>query len=163
LLQGQDGVENEQYRGWFGFAPGAWVRLERSVNKSTSGDAVTLSRSETLFKVAQAGPGKIVLRVSTKIRFGNAEKEQPEYQLLLEPKNLASDAKVLKQTRGEDELTMAGSNLKCRWTETESEMNGSRTITKVWKSDRIPGAVVRMESRNDTSSVNVVLHGWGDK
>ena len=44
---------------------------------------------------------------------------------------------------GNETLTIAGKSLNCKWTETESEMNGNKVNAKVWMSEEVPGFVVK--------------------
>ena len=45
---------------------------------------------------------------------------------------------------GTETLTVAGKSLSCKWTETESEAGGNKTVSKVWMSEEVPGFVVKM-------------------
>jgi hypothetical protein len=44
---------------------------------------------------------------------------------------------------GTETLTIAGKSLSCKWTETESEAGGNKTVVKVWMSEEVPGFVVK--------------------
>jgi hypothetical protein len=47
---------------------------------------------------------------------------------------------------GTDKVEVGGKSYNTKTTETTTDMNGTKTVSKTWMSDEVPGGLVKMES-----------------
>jgi hypothetical protein len=76
-----------------------------------------------------------------------------EQKLPLKAPDGPKTAEGPKPKTGSEEIEVAGKKLKCTWTETESEANGVKSVTKVWSSDEIPGHMAKMTMKNPSMTM----------
>ncbi len=163
-------VDNPQYQVWASCKAGSWVKVKRETTKAGSGDAVTFTETESTMKVAEVSSDKIVVEVTGVMRAGEGKKDLPPYTNEILAKVLKAEPldepKVIRKDAGDEELDLGGKKLKCKWVEVEIEKAGTRSVTRTWTSDEIPGGVARMESRSDgvqSSSLKMTVLGWEKK
>jgi hypothetical protein len=58
-----------------------------------------------------------------------------------------------KPRTGSEEIEVAGKKMKCDWTETETDINGAKTVTRVYRNEDIPGFTAKMTMKSPTMSV----------
>lgn len=134
-LSAQD-KENPEFQYWADHKPGSWVKLKMEME--AQGQKIVATSHHTLLEI---GKDKAVVEQKTKVAVGGAEQpEEVEKEEILKDKD-KDPVKIEKE--GEEEITVAGKKLKCRWIEgTQSEMRK----VKFWLSKEVPGGVVKAEA-----------------
>jgi len=157
---------NPEYAQWAHFKPGTYVTLERKV----------FEHGENKVGVVEAmahPPGASVMRINTKmvdldkdkaileetrIDLGDgSETQMPADKVTLFANGQVSNAsdsmwepskpQTVKETEGDEELTVMGNKLKTHWVETSIKMGNEVSTAKDWLSDDVPGGLVKEETR----------------
>jgi hypothetical protein len=157
---------NPEYAQWAHFKPGTYVTLERKV----------FEHGENKVGVVEAmahPPGASVMRINTKmvdldkdkatleetrIDLGDgSETQMPADKVTLFANGQVSNAsdsmwepskpQTVKETEGDEELTVMGNKLKTHWVETSIKMGNEVSTAKDWLSDDVPGGLVKEETK----------------
>ena len=157
---------NPEYAQWAHFKPGTYVTLERRV----------FEHGENNVGVVEAmahPPGASVMRINTKmvdldkdkavleetrIDLGDgSETQMPADKVTLFASGQVSNAsdsmlepskpQTVKETEGDEELTVMGNKLKTHWVETTIKTGNEVSTAKDWLSDDVPGGLVKEETR----------------
>jgi hypothetical protein len=157
---------NPEYAEWAHFKPGTYVTLERRV----------FEHGENNVGVVEAmahPPGASVMRINTKmvdldkdkavleetrIDLGDgSETQMPADKVTLFASGQVSNAsdsmlepskpQTVKETEGDEELTVMGNKLKTHWVETSIKIGNEVSTAKDWLSDDVPGGLVKEETR----------------
>ncbi len=158
---------NPEYQQWSHFKPGTYVTLERKV----------FEHRENNVGVVEAmahPPGAAVMRINTKLVDFNqdnavleetrvdlgegSETEMPPDKVTLFANGEISNAseslmekppkqEVVKQTEGDEEVTVMGNKIKTHWVETSVKTGPELSTSKDWLSDDVPGGLVKEETR----------------
>ena len=157
---------NPEYAQWAHFKPGTYVTLERRV----------FEHGENNVGVVEAmahPPGASVMRINTKmvdldkdkavleetrIDLGDgSETQMPADKVTLFANGQVSNAsdtmwepskpQTVKETEGDEELTVMGNKLKTHWVETSIKIGNEVSTAKDWLSDDVPGGLVKEETR----------------
>jgi len=157
---------NPEYAQWAHFKPGTYVTLERKV----------FEHGENKVGVVEAmahPPGASVMRINTKmvdldkdkatleetrIDLGDgSETQMPADKVTLFANGQVSNAsdtmwepskpQTVKETEGDEELTIMGNKLKTHWVETSIKMGNEVSTAKDWLSDDVPGGLVKEETK----------------
>jgi len=156
---------NPEYAQWSHFKPGTYVTLERKI----------LEHHENNIGVVEAmahPPGGAVMRISTKLvdldkdkavlqetRIDleeGSETEMPPDKVTLYANDEISHAdeslmekpskpETVKQTEGDEDLTVMGNKVKTHWVETSLKTGNEVSVSKDWLSDDVPGGLVKEE------------------
>lgn len=157
---------NPEYAQWAHFKPGTYVTLERKV----------FEHGENKVGVVEAmahPPGAAVMRINTKmvdldkdkatleetrIDLGDgSETQMPADKVTLFANGQVSNAsdslwepskpQPVKETEGDEDLTVMGNKLKTHWVETSIKMGNEVSTAKDWLSDDVPGGLVKEETK----------------
>jgi hypothetical protein len=157
---------NPEYAEWAHFKPGTYVTLERRV----------FEHGENNVGVVEAmahPPGASVMRINTKmvdldkdkavleetrIDLGDgSETQMPADKVTLFASGQVSNAsdsmlepskpQTVKETEGDEELTVMGNKLKTHWVETSIKIGNEVSTAKDWLSDDVPGGLVKEETK----------------
>jgi hypothetical protein len=157
---------NPEYAEWAHFKPGTYVTLERRV----------FEHGENNVGVVEAmahPPGASVMRINTKmvdldkdkavleetrIDLGDgSETQMPADKVTLFASGQVSNAsdsmlepskpQTVKETEGDEELTVMGNKLKTHWVETSIKTGNEVSTAKDWLSDDVPGGLVKEETK----------------
>ena len=157
---------NPEYQEWTHFKPGTYVTLERKI----------LEHHENNVGVVEAmahPPGGAVMRISTKlvsldkdkavleetrIDLGDGSETQiPADKVTLFANGQISNAsdsmwepskpQTVKETEGDEDLTVMGNKLKTHWVETTIKIGHETSWSKDWLSDDVPGGLVKEETK----------------
>ena len=157
---------NPEYAEWAHFKPGTYVTLERRV----------FEHGENNVGVVEAmahPPGASVMRINTKmvdldkdkavleetrIDLGDgSETQMPADKVTLFASGQISNAsdsmlepskpQTVKETEGDEELTVMGNKLKTHWVETSIKTGNEVSTAKDWLSDDVPGGLVKEETK----------------
>src|SRR5579862_5860129 len=142
--------------GWAQFEPGTWVhtRMHSSVTKDGSAMKTTIDVKQTLLRIEG---DEAVLQVETDVKttIDGEELEQPPTNR--EDRVPFSPAAHLRQHSfgiGDESVDVAGRTFNCHVVLNVSDSTGgaSRTESKVWFTDEVPGALVKSENTTKGAS-----------
>ncbi len=68
-----------------------------------------------------------------------------------------------KPKTGSEEIEVAGKKMKCDWTETETEINGAKTVTRVYTNHDIPGFTAKMTVKSPTMAMTQEVVEYASK
>jgi hypothetical protein len=157
---------NPEYAQWSHFKPGTYVTLERKV----------FEHGENNVGVVEAmahPPGAAVMRINskmvdldkdkavleeTRIDLGDgSETQMPADKVTLFANGQVSNAsdsmwepskpQTVKETEGDEDLTVMGNKLKTHWVETSIKIGNEVSTAKDWLSDDVPGGLVKEETK----------------
>lgn len=159
---------NPEYAQWAHFKPGTYVTLERKVFEHGENNVGVV-------EAMAHPPGASVMRINTKmvdldkdkaileetrIDLGDgSETQMPADKVTLFANGQVSNASVsmwqpepskpqtVKETEGDEELTVMGNKLKTHWVETTVKTGNEVSTAKDWLSDNVPGGLVKEETR----------------
>jgi hypothetical protein len=143
-------VDNPQYTSWAKHKPGTNVVFDMAAKGP--GGTVDLQIVQTLVEIT---PEKVVLEVKNKVKgtgvAGPASQKVdvkakvPKEEVELG--NLPPGGKGSAKEIGRESVEAAGKTYDCRVVEFTGEASGTKSAGKVWRSDQIPGTVVKTEIR----------------
>lgn len=146
-------IENPQYKEWAKYKPGT------STTMATTSDAGGQTSSmETKTTLKEVTDDKIVLDISMSMDAGGQKMNMPaqttEIKKMIDAP-AAADATAAANapkpdTKTSDEsVTVGAGTFKAKVTEATMDAGGSKTTSKTWMSDDVPGGMVKMEASTD--------------
>ena len=146
LLGMSQDVDNPQFKYWNGCKSGSWVKMRMEMNQA--GQKI---ESETTHTLLELKDDVAVVEITGKSKFGDKEFPLPAQKQEIKAKESADKIKIAAE--GDEEIEVAGKKLKCDWTETETEINGAKTVTRVYTNHDIPGFTAKMTVKSPTMSM----------
>ena len=141
---------NPQFEYWSSCKTGSWVR--NRMNMEAQGQKFEIDSTTTLVEVAA---DKVVIETVSK----NSQSRKTEIRAT-EPQK----GKTIIEK--DEEITVAGKTLQCRYYEMESEgADKKKVIVKAWMSKEIPGGIAKSEvtSESLSSPIRTTVLGWEKK
>jgi hypothetical protein len=128
---------------WDGFDPGSWVEIKTEEFFSDGCDDLGKETvTEYVCTVTAADGDGVTLKVVTKV--DGVERPAIEEKIAKTVPGV-DDSTVLGS--GTEKITVAGTDLECRWNEVQIDMgHGFTRTTKQWTSDEVPGRIVKSAS-----------------
>lgn len=146
-------VDNPEFANWKKFPKGTTITLK--VTSDTGGMG---SETSMTVKLVEAGADKVVLEATTTIKVMGREIKTPptkrEVARTVElPKGAKKDEfKAGKPPgtveQGSETVKVGAGSFKTKWFKYKAEMGALKTEAKVWRSDDVPGGMVKMEATN---------------
>jgi hypothetical protein len=147
-------IENPQYKEWAKYKPGT------SMTMATTSDAGgQTSNMETKTTLKEVTDDKVVLDISMSMDAGGTKMNMPaqtsEIKKMIDAPaadaTAAAAANAPKpDTKTSDEsVTVGAGTFKAKVTEATMDAGGSKTTSKTWMSDDVPGGMVKMEATTD--------------
>ncbi len=142
-------VDNPQYKSWASYKEGTNVVLEMAMN--AQGRDITMKITQTLIEVT---PEKAVLEIkntpdaASGIPAGPPQRVDVKAKVSKEEAELGSlppGAKGSSKEVGSESVEAAGKSYTCKVTEFSGDFQGVKSQGKVWRSDSVPGLVVKTE------------------
>jgi hypothetical protein len=135
---------------WGGFRKGSFVKFKKITEMEVAGNK---TRNETTITetLKDLTPDDAIIEEESLM--ANQPATKTEWK---SPLRAAAGARVgdaPKPKAGSEEIEIGGKKLKCDWTETETELNGDKTVTRVYTSGEIPGFTARMTVKSPTMSL----------
>ncbi len=149
-LFAQEKAANPQYEYWSSCKVGSWVK--NRMNMENQGQKFELESTTRLLEVQ---PEKLIIETAMK----NAQPRKTEILAAEAPKGKTIVEK-------EEELTVAGKTLQCRYIEMESEgADKKKVIIKAWMSKEIPGGIAKSEVTSESmkTPIRTVALEWEKK
>lgn len=145
-----DAKPNPEYDGWAKCKPGATVTIKGTTE--TGGNKMQQSITTKLIEVT---PEKAVVETAITMEMMGQKMPQPPQKrdvpkTFTPPKIPATpgqpETKIPEPKMGEETITVAGKEYKCKTAELDIEQNGMKVRSKTWTSDQVPGGMVKMTS-----------------
>ena len=147
--QAQDLVDNPQYTSWAKHKPGTSVTMKmtqaqggqnrdmelKQTLKEVKPDEVTVELQMTA--MGQSMPGT-PLKIKSKVT-----PDEAKYGQL--PPGAKADVKEV----GNESVTVGGQTYNCKVSEVTGEAEGTKSNGKLWRSEEVPGEIVKMEMTSD--------------
>ena len=130
---------------WGSFKVGSYETMKATTTTEVAGNKTNMS-TETKMTLISLTADKATVEAATTV-MGNTTKTNMDIPLAATQTTTPSptgSAPSANAKTGTETLTIAGKSLSCKWTETESEAGGNKTVAKVWMSEEVPGFVVKM-------------------
>jgi len=157
---------NPEYQQWSKFKVGTYVTLERKVFEHGENNVGVVA-------AMAHPPGAEYMRINTKLVDLNkdqavleesrtdlgdgSETQMPADKVTLFANGQVSNAsdtmwepskpQTVKETEGDEELTVMGNKLKTHWVETSIKTGNEVSTAKDWLSDDVPGGLVKEETK----------------
>jgi hypothetical protein len=158
---------NPEYAQWARYKPGTYVTVERRVFEHRENNVgvveamahpphAAVMRINT--KLVDLNKDKAILE-ETRIDLGDgSETEMPPDKVTLFANGEVSNAsdslwqkppkqQTVKETEGDEELTVMGNKIKTHWVETTVKTGNEVSWSKDWLSDDVPGGLVKEETK----------------
>lgn len=133
---------------WAGFKPGSFAKMKSTMVMTIAGNK-TETATEMTYTLREVTADKAVVDVETSMAGVPPTKTTMDMPLgggqAMATPTVVPDAP--KPVEGEEELTIAGTTLKCKTMELTTEANGIKTMTKTWTSESVPGWAVKTVSK----------------
>jgi hypothetical protein len=143
-----DTIPNSEFTNWSQFKKGTSVTLKTTT--STSGVTSESFSTSTLVEVSA---DKVVVEYVTSTTTNGLEVKSPAVKREI-PKTITKSPppkkddtiKIVSEENGTETIKFLGRDIKTKWSGNTVEVNGIKTVSKVWMSDEVPGMMVKMES-----------------
>lgn len=151
--------ENPQYTYWGSCKPGSWVR-----NRMEFDNQGQKMEYESLTRLVEVTPEKVVLETLVKMKLADRTVDSPPRRSEIKAADPETGTTVAEK---DEEVTVAGKTLTCRFFEivTESPDKKTKTNVKAWMSKDIPGGVAKSEvtSAQMKGPIRTVALEWEKK
>ena len=156
MFLAQDVVDNPQYKYWSTCKVGSWAKMKMDMDQG--GQKI---EGEMTYKLLEIKDEVVVVEVTGKSKFGGQEYPIPPQKQEIKAKESADKVKIQKE--GDEEIEVAGKKMKCKWIETEMEINGQKTVSRIYTNEEIPGHTARMTSKSPTMNMVQEVVEFGAK
>ena len=144
---------------WAKFKVGSFAKMVTTSATEVAGKKIE-TKTEMKQTLLELTADKAVVEMETSMMgTKNSTKVEIPLTATATPPGLPADVKLpegYKPQEGEEEVTVAGKTLKCKWYEYELEQGGNKTSTKVWISTDVPGfsvkSIVKMSGATNTEA-----------
>lgn len=142
-------VDNPQYMSWSQHKPDTTVSMKMVTNMA--GQTMNMDIVQTLKEVT---PEKAVVEVKTTMDMMGQKQDMPAQSVDIKAKvtkaeadkaNLPAGADGESKDLANETVTVAGKDYDCKVTEFAGEQNGMKTKGRVWRSELVPGGVVKVD------------------
>jgi hypothetical protein len=142
-------VDNPQYLSWAKHKPGTSVVMKMATNMGPQ--SMNMELTQTLKDLK---PEEATIEVKTAMDMGGTKQNMPAQSLPVKAKVTPTEAKLgqlppgfkgdIKEV-GTESVTLGGKTYECKVAEVTSEGQGMKSHGKIWRSDDVPGQMVKME------------------
>lgn len=139
-------IDNPQYTAWAKFKAGTTVTTKSETSMKMAGNENKTSTTMTT-KLSEITPTEAT--VETTMESNGTSTPLPARKIpakIDKPADNTAAAPKADVKEGTDKVEVAGKSYNAKTTETTSEANGNKTVSKTWMSDEIPGGMAKMES-----------------
>ena len=156
----QETIDNSEFTSWSKFKGGASVTLKSTIDsgKMTLESLVTTT-------LVEVGADKLVLETTAVSKVNGMEFKAPAMKrevpkTITLPKLEKKDEPKVDRPKvdkpmteeGTETLKVSGTDVKAKWYKTTFEIMGTRTESKNWTSDEIPGGLVKSVTKSSGES-----------
>jgi len=155
-VQAQD---NPQYEYWASCKPGSWVKHRMEFDNQGK-----KMEYESITRLLEVTPEKVVVETLRRMKTGDKSIDSPPQKSEIKAKEIPPGKTI---TEKDEEITLSGKTLKCRYyeVETESADKKTKTLVKSWMTKEIPGGAGKSEvtSPQLKGPVSVTALEWEKK
>jgi hypothetical protein len=135
---------------WGSFKKGSFAK-SKSTNEMEVGGNKVKTESTTTQTLKEITPDEAIIEIETVMSNVPTPTKVEQKIPLKAAEGKPGDGPRPKS--GSEEIEVAGKKLKCDWTETETDVNGAKTVTRVYTSPEIPGFTAKMTVKSPTMSL----------
>jgi len=135
---------------WSSFKKGSFVKMKSSSEMEVGGNKMKTETTTTQTLKDLTADEAII---ESEMVMANIPPQKSEMKFPLKAPEGPKAADGPKPKEGSEEIDVAGKKMKCKWIETEIEINGQKTVTRIYSNDEIPGHTARMTSKSPTMSM----------
>ncbi len=148
-------IDNPEYTQWSQFKVGAFATMK---TETSMGEQSTTMTTKT--KLVELADDHAVLETTTTMTMMGQEIKQPAQKrqvpakiAKMDPPEVEGQDDMPKPTmkEGTETVTVKGKSIACKTVESTFEYSGMKTWSKSWSSDKVPGSIVKMESKSESS------------
>ncbi|MFB3893480.1 MAG: hypothetical protein ACE15C_15815 [Phycisphaerae bacterium] len=140
-----DMIDNPAYKNWAQFKVGASAKTVQEMAM-----AGQTTRTEMTSTLKELTPEKAVIEMKTVAEVAGQKIENTQkIEHAAKIEKAAEPTTKPQMKEGTEEIEVAGKKIKCKWVETTAEQAGTKTTSKVWTSDEIPGLMAKMETKTE--------------
>lgn len=121
---------------WGHFRPGSWVVVRQGSETidPASGSVVSTSTTETRTTLKGVDERGLTFRVQASLEVGGKKLDGPAQEVRQGLNGESAVAGVVSKQAGEETIDVQGKKYRCRVEQTESTIDGKKTVVKVWNS-----------------------------
>jgi hypothetical protein len=140
---------------WGSFKKGSFTKMKTVTEMDIAG---TKNKSELTMTYTLKDLTADEAVVETEMVMANVPPQKSEMKMPLKAPEGKATGDAPKPKTGTEEIEVAGKKLKCNWTEMETDAGGTKTVTKVYTNEDVPGFTVKSVSKSPTmtSTMEVV-------
>lgn len=157
--QDKQDQDNPEYQTWAHCKPGSWVK--NRIQMENQGKKIEY---ETVTRLVDVSAEKVVLEILSRMVAGDRTIDSPPKKHEIKSK-APPQGKTLAER--DEEISISGKTLKCRYHEIESEAAGKRpkVTVKAWMTKEIPGGAAKSEvlSEGMTAPIRTQALEWEKK
>ncbi|MHC4662953.1 MAG: hypothetical protein ACYS8W_14830 [Planctomycetota bacterium] len=137
-------VDNPEYLAWLKFKVGSFVTF-KDITKT---DSASLESTVTM-KLVELTKDKAVVEIKNFMTLGDTEIETSSEKREIAAKiNKAELPGAVKPDKtGKETIEVNGKKIKTKWEKVIIDIDGKESTMTVWKSDKIPGGIVKSETK----------------
>jgi hypothetical protein len=151
--------DNREYEYWASCKPGSWVKTRMELEnqgQKTEFEAVT--------RLLEVTPEKVSVEMMRRTKSGDTSIDSPPQRVEYKAKD-PQKGKTLEER--DEEISVAGKTLKCRYFEIETDTpdRKGKTLVKAWMTKEIPGGAAKSEvtSPQLKGPVRIIALEWEKK
>ncbi|HVE43210.1 MAG TPA: hypothetical protein VNM14_25265 [Planctomycetota bacterium] len=145
---------------WGSFKKGSFVK-SKTTNEMEVGGNKMKTESTTTQTLKDLTADEAI--IETEMVIANVPPTKTEMKLPLKAPEGTKVGDAPKPKTGSEEIEVAGKKMKCDWTETETEINGAKTVTRVYQNHDIPGFTAKMTVKSPTMSMTQEVVEYASK
>jgi hypothetical protein len=135
---------------WGSFKKGSFVKMKMVSEMEVAGNKMKTETTTTQTLKDLTADEAVI---ENEMVMANVPPQKSEIKIPLKAPEGGKAADGPKPKTGSEEIEVAGKKLKCDWTETETEVNGAKTVTRVYTNHDIPGFTAKMTSKSPTMNM----------
>jgi len=145
---------------WGSFKKGSFARMKSVTEMDLAG---TRNRTEMTLTYTLKDLTADEAIVETEMVMANVPPQKSEMKMPLKAPDGKAAGDAPKSKSGTEEIDVAGKKMKCAWTETETDAGGTKTLTKVYTNEDVPGFTVKTVSKSPTMTSTMDVVEFGSK
>ena len=149
--------ENPEFTYWSKFKAGSSTTM--SGDMEASGQKMGMEMTVTLVE-ADKDKGTVTLERSGAMEFNGQKINQPPSKSVVDSKPKANET---YKEAGEETLTIAGKELKCKVYEVEQGEGPGKMSARIWVSEEVPGGMVKMTMKGPQGSGELTVKSFDAK
>jgi hypothetical protein len=152
-------VDNPEYKTWAERKAGDSITYE--MNTVAAGNTTKMTMTQKLLELTK---DKAVVELSNKIEVPGAPTLPPKkHEVLAKVKKseagplgkMPAGSKGEIKENGSQKVEAAGKTYECKVYEFTGEQQGAKTTGKIWRSEKVPGGMVKMETNADVGGQQI--------